>query len=212
MRTPKSGSDSRKECPCDVYFYLIAEPFGWKSRTADGMEFQTLHLPNERRQVPEVCKGPTSKLLYDCYVHCSPASAAMFCLQVIYVFKLLEKAIAPAYMLVLRYTCIENSVNFSVKYNWIVKVSCESGHWPMSQVSAKTNFSLLCLFVYWSVGNICGLWNSSLVFFLVKRLSVFRDVYLLLILIIRNFLVDERGKGFERNEVFMRKEIWKGQI
>lgn len=34
-------------------------------------------------------------------------------------------------------------------------------------------------------------------FFLVKGLSFFRDVYLLLVLVIRNFLVDERGKGLK---------------
>lgn len=63
----------------------------------------------------------------------------------------------------------------------------------MSQVFVKTDFSLLRRFVYRFIGNICGLCISSLVFFLVKELSFFRDVSLLLVLIIRNFLVDERS-------------------
>lgn len=58
------------------------------------MEFQALDLQNEWRQVPEVCKSPTSELLHDRHVHCSAASAAVFCVQVSCRQETLRKAAA----------------------------------------------------------------------------------------------------------------------
>ena len=66
---------------------FTAESFSRESRTADGMEFQALSLPNEWWQIPKIYKGTTSKLFYDCYVHCSSTPAPVFCVQVMYVFK-----------------------------------------------------------------------------------------------------------------------------
>lgn len=68
--------------PCPIFLLVCSEPAVREGGADDGVVLSAFGHPDERGQVPSFCQGPTQELLCHCNVHCSAASASMFCLQV----------------------------------------------------------------------------------------------------------------------------------
>lgn len=79
----------KRHCPnCILSYCLPFSPFVHSESAVgeggadDGVVLPALSSPDERRQVPSFREGPAQELLCHCDVHSSPASTAMFRLQV----------------------------------------------------------------------------------------------------------------------------------
>lgn len=83
------SSTLKRHCPNCILSYCLPFSPSVHSESAvgeggadDGVVLPALSRPDERRQVPSFCEGPAQELLCHCDVHSSPASTAMFRLQV----------------------------------------------------------------------------------------------------------------------------------
>lgn len=83
------SSTLKRHCPSPKLSHCLFFSPSVRSESAvgeggadDGVVLPALSRPNERRQVPSFCEGPAQELLRHCHVHGSPASTAVFRLQV----------------------------------------------------------------------------------------------------------------------------------